>query len=183
MRWRIEWLALSVVLLVLASCSRKASEDVSPASEGAPDEVFSEFVTQESDSGKVKWRLTAPEASKFNEKKLITLEKPVIRFYDDKGELETTLTSEKGKFFEDSQDMLAFGNVVVKSVSGDVLETDSLFWINAQGKIISNSFVKLTKGNDVITGVGLECDYNLSAVNIKKNVSAKIIDEKGEVDG
>ena len=63
-----------------------------------------------------------------------------------------------------------------------MLETDSLLWLNARDKIISNCFVKLTRGNDVWTGIGLECDQDLSSVVIKKDVQAEIIDEKGDND-
>ena len=35
------------------------------------------------------------------------------------------------KQFQTSRDMLAYGNVVVVSVDGDVLETDSLRYVNA----------------------------------------------------
>ena len=147
-----------------------------------PDEVFTDFVTQESDSGLVKWQLNAPRASKFKKRNLVVLEKPVIKFYDDAGALQTTLRSDSGEYYDDSRSMLAFGNVVVVSVANDVLETDSLMWNNDDDRIVSNSFVKLTRGRDVVTGYGLECDQNLSSVNIKRDVKATFHDDGGETD-
>ena len=78
--------------------------------------------------------------------------------------------------------MLAYGNVIVRSTNGDVLETDSLMWVNTQDKIISKSFVKLTQGRNVITGFGLECDPTLNSVDILRNVRARIIDENGDLE-
>jgi len=175
-------IGIPLVLIFLAACSKEASKDVPTSSQGSPDEIFSDFVTQESDSGKTKWKLMAPKASKFRSKGLIVLEKPKVEFFDEKGEIETTLTADNGEYYQDSQNMLAYGNVVVVSKSGDVLETDSLFWDDAKGKIKSESFVKITRGKDVLTGIGLECDYNLSSIDIKKDVQATIIDQEGKSD-
>jgi LPS export ABC transporter protein LptC len=168
--------------ILIASCAKDASDDMSIGGRGSPDEVFFDFTTQESDSGKTRWVLISPKASKFKDKGLMVLEKPTIKFFDDRGKLETTLTSESGELYQDTQDMLAYGNVVVTSQSGDVLETDSLFWDDAREKILSNSFVRLKRGSDILTGIGLECDYNLSSINVKKDVSATIIDKKGKSD-
>ncbi|UCG53117.1 MAG: LPS export ABC transporter periplasmic protein LptC, partial [Candidatus Latescibacterota bacterium] len=127
------------------------------------------------------WRLTAPRAHRYKEEKLIVLEQPTIEFYDKEGAISTKLVSDAGEYYEDKRDMLAYGNVVVESVDGDVLETDSLLWDNSRNKILSNCFVRLTRGRDVITGYGMECDQDLNSVDIKRDVKATVVDEKGEI--
>jgi LPS export ABC transporter protein LptC len=174
-------IAVLVVGILFAACSKDAPENVTVTKEKSPDEVFTDFVTLESDSGMVQWKLTAPRANRYNKEKLIKLENPVIEFFDKEGKRQTTLISDAGEYSEDTRDMLAFGNVQVESVEGDVLETDSLLWNNELDKILSNSFVRLTRGRDVITGYGLECDPNLNSVDIKRDVQAKIVDETGEI--
>jgi hypothetical protein len=47
---------------------------------------------------------------------------------------------------------------------------------------VSDSFVKLTRGKDVLTGIGLECDHTLESVDIKKDVRAVILEENGKFD-
>ena len=173
---------LAVIGLLLAACSEEPAEDITFKKSRTADEVFSHFITQESDSGLVRWVLTAPRASRFKEEKLLVLDNPSIEFYDEHGAVRTTLVAESGEYYEDKRNMLAFGNVVVNSVDGDVLETDSLLWSDTEKKILSDSFVKLTRGGDVITGYGLECDEDLGSVNIKRNVKATVIDEKGEIE-
>jgi LPS export ABC transporter protein LptC len=171
---------LSLAATLLSACSKEAPEKaVVAGGRGAPDEEFTDFVTQESDSGLVQWKLMAPKADRYSKRKLILLENPVIEFYDKEGKPKTTLVSDSGEYSEDTHDMLAYGNVVVRSVEGDVLETDSLLWDNARDKILSNSFVKLTRGNDVLTGYGLDCDPNLNSVDIQRDVQALIRDENG----
>jgi LPS export ABC transporter protein LptC len=177
-------LALTLCAAVfLAACSEDVPENVA-VEEGparAPDEVFTDFVTLESDSGLVQWRLTAPKATRYAKEKLIMLDNPVIEFFDKEGTKQTTLISNAGEYSEETRDMLAYGSVRVESAEGDVLETDSLFWNNERDKILSNSFVRLTRGRDVLTGYGLECDPNLNSVDIKRDVKATIIDQGDEI--
>jgi LPS export ABC transporter protein LptC len=174
-------LVLGAVIAVTAGCSKEPSETITFDKGRAPDEVFADFVTQESDSGLVRWKLTAPKASRYKDKQLVVLEHPTITFFDQEGKVRTTLVSEAGEYDEGRRGMLAYGHVVVTSVDGDVLETDSLVWDNAQKKILSDSFVKLKRGRDVITGYGLECRDDLGTVDIKRNVNATVIGEEGEI--
>lgn len=180
-RVRVVCIAVLAGLTVFAGCSEDKPDDITFERGDVPDEVFTDFVTQESDSGRAQWKLTAPKASRYIKKKIVLLEKPVIEFYKKDGTRSTVLESEAGEYSEETRDMLAYGNVVVRSVDGDVLETDSLLWNNEADKILSNSFVKLIRGRDVVTGWGLECDPNLNAVDIKRDVKATIIDEDGEI--
>ncbi|MDH3215549.1 MAG: LPS export ABC transporter periplasmic protein LptC [Candidatus Krumholzibacteria bacterium] len=182
MHRRISWLCCVLLFgLMLSACSSDTTEELASSNEKSPDEVFTDFVTLESDSGLVQWKLSAPRANRYSKEKLVLLENPVIEFFSAEGELQTTLVSQSGEYSEETRDMLAFGNVQVESVDGDKLETDSLFWNNKLDKILSESFVKLTRGKDVITGRGLECDPNLNSVDIKRDVRAIIIDERGEI--
>lgn len=182
--WRRSTVALSLSLALWLSggCGDSGNESVDTHGD-LPDEIILDFVTEESDSGRLQWRLSAPEARRYNKKKVFLMTSPRIEFYGDGGVLKTTLVSEEGEYSQGTRDMLAYGNVVVTSVEGDILETDSLRYVNADGRIFSDSFVKLTRGGDVITGYGLECDNNLSSVDIKRDVRARIIGEEGEVDG
>jgi LPS export ABC transporter protein LptC len=168
------------VVLLVAACSSEIPEEVPEYQPGqVPDEVFTDFVTEESDSGLTQWRLTAPRANRFAKRKLVLLDKPVIEFFNRQGERTTTLVSEKGKYSEETRDMLAYGNVVVRSVDGDILETDSLRWDSTTDKITTDNFVTLTQGNNVITGWELEADPNLNSVDIKRDVKARIVDKEG----
>jgi LPS export ABC transporter protein LptC len=182
-RMREVAVAALIALLLAAACEIENSEQVAGGSGEIPDEIVSDFTTAESDSGRVRWKLTAPKANKFNARKVFVMDQPRIEFFDDAGRLQTTLVSDNGEYFSDSRDMLAYGNVVVVSVEGDVLETDSLRYVNDDDKITSDSFVKLTRGDDVITGYGLECDHNLSSVDIKRDVKATIRDDEGKLNG
>jgi LPS export ABC transporter protein LptC len=166
------------------ACSDQPSEQTAAGNTEVPDEVITDFVTEETDSGLVSWTLTAPLANKFNSRNVFVMDRPKIEFFDELGNLQTTLTSDFGEYFQESREMLAYGDVVVVSVAGDVLETDSLRYVTSIDKIISDNFVKITRGDEaVITGVGLECDHTLNAVEIKEDFQATIIKQDDAEDG
>lgn len=179
MRRRVDGWALIVIVLALA-CARKEAKDVPVDTTQTPDETIAEFVTQETDSGRVQWKLAAPRALRYSARNVFLLEKPTIEFFDEMGNLQTTLKATNGEYSVLTHDMLAYGNVVATSTKGEILETDSLRYLNETDKIVSDSFVKLTRGRDVITGIGMECDHTLDSVDIKKNMKARIVEEDGK---
>jgi LPS export ABC transporter protein LptC len=181
MRWRASGWAV-LMMAVALGCAKK-DEKVAPATNAhVPDETVTEFVTQETDSGRVQWKLAAPRALRYSTRNVFLLEKPTIQFFDEMGNLQTTLVAKNGEYSTISHDMLAYGDVVATSTKGEILETDSLRYLNETDKIVSDSFVKLTRGRDVITGTGMECDHTLDSVDIKKNMKARIVEEDGKFD-
>lgn len=181
MRRRVSaWLVL-VVALALACNDKKAKETPVQANQ-SPDETMTEFVTQETDSGRVQWKLAAPKATRYNARNVFILDNPKIEFFDQMGNLQTTLTAKNGEYSVLTHDMLAYGNVVATSTKGEILETDSLRYLNEKDKIVSDSHVKLTRGHDVITGIGMEADHTLDSVDIKRNMRARIVEEDGKLE-
>ena len=172
-----------VLLAVLAlSCNDKSARQASVQGADLPDEAVTEFVTQETDSGRVRWKLAAPRALRYNARNVFVMDSPRIEFFDEMGNLQTTLIAKNGEYSLTTHDMLAYGDVVATTFKGEILETDSLRYLTEKDKIVSDSFVKLTRGRDVVTGIGLECDHTLDSVDIKKDVRARIVEEDGKFD-
>lgn len=147
------------------------------------DQEFSDFRTMESDSGQVKWILEAPVARVYNIRKLLVTDNPRITFYDENGEISSVLTAEMGEYNQDTHDMTALGNVVVTTIEGYTLETESLIMLRELGEIHSEDFVKVTKGDDVLTGYGFQGYPELKNVDIKRDVRAYLRDDEGLIDG
>jgi len=173
------WRPSAAVLLTVALLACGSDDEVGEGTvqSDLPDEIITGFVTEESDSGYTQWRLSAPIARRFNQKKVFLMDSPTIQFFDENGQLKTTLVAQNGEYSQESHDMFVYGDVVGTSLDGDVLETDTLRYLNVEDKIVSDSFVRLTRGNNVMTGYGLEADNRLSAVDIKRNVKATLVDE------
>ena len=85
----------------------------------------------------------------YNEKKITILTDSVhADFYDKNGKHNSTLTADSSVVHNQTNDLTAYGNVVVVSDSGIVLQTEVLFWDNEKQKIISDVPVRFTTGED-----------------------------------
>lgn len=98
-----------------------------------------------------------------------------IQFFDSTGKAVSDLIGDSGIIREGKGLFEIFGNVVANSIDRNTqLETDYLKWNPAINRIQTDAFVKITKGNDVITGWGLETDRRLSRVKILRQVSGTV---------
>lgn len=167
----------------VVSCQGGGADRGSIATADVPDQEFSDFTTLESDSALVKWTLKAPVARVYNARKLLVTDDPRIEFFDGLGQLASILTSDKGEYNQVTHDLTALGHVVVTSVEGYVLETETLVWVEKLNEIHSEDFVKFTRGSDVLTGYGLRGDPGLRDVEIKRDVKAYLRDEDGRLRG
>jgi len=98
-----------------------------------------------------------------------------VDFYDDQGQYRSTLTANDGLVRQKTQQLTVWGNVVVVSDSSR-LETESLKWDPLRKLITTEDFVRLKKGNDIVTGYGMEADNNLENVRILSDVKGRITD-------
>tara|TARA_Y100000590_G_scaffold470571_1_gene666454 strand:- start:4641 stop:5168 length:528 start_codon:yes stop_codon:yes gene_type:complete len=106
----------------------------------------------------------ASHLAKYDEKQEIVLDGNVdADFFSTDEEHMSNLKSERAFVYENSDNLLAIGNVVVVSDSGVKLFTDSLYWENQNERITSNDTVMLTtEVNDTLYGVGFESDVDLT---------------------
>jgi LPS export ABC transporter protein LptC len=177
------WPALLVLLVGLAaplgSCQKGGQGEGSIGAADVPDQEFSDFTTVESDSGLVRWVLKAPVARMYSARKLLAADDMHIEFFDKDGKRTSVLTSNKGEYNQVTHDLTALGNVVITSVEGYVLETESLVWVEKLGKMHSEDFVRFIRGRDVLTGYGLRSDPDLKNVEILRDVKAYLRDSEG----
>ena len=108
--------------------------------------------------------------AKYSDRQEIILNGNVdVDFFSDDEEHMSNLKSESAFVYEGNDNLLAIGNVIVKSDSGVTLFTDSLFWDNQSEKINSNDTVMLaTELNDTLYGIGFESDIDLTRWKILK---------------
>jgi LPS export ABC transporter protein LptC len=79
-----------------------------------------------------------------------------VYFYDTAMNVKSTITADYGISYEKKKIMEARHNVVVENMEkGEKLNTEELFWDRGKQQIYSTKFVKLTTGEQVITGDGL----------------------------
>jgi LPS export ABC transporter protein LptC len=94
-------------------------------------------------------------------------------FFDEQGHRSTVLKAKEGVIDEASHAMTVRGDVVIASEAHGTLETDSLRWIEAQDRIVTEAPVRITTARDTITGEGFEGDTALRRWRILRNVQGR----------
>jgi LPS export ABC transporter protein LptC len=101
----------------------------------------------------------------------------LVKFFDKKGNEETSLKGNYAVRYETSQRMEIKYNVEVVNIKGEKLNTELLIWDEQKKKITSNAFVKITTAKEVITGNGLEANQDFTRYEIKNIIATIRIDE------
>jgi LPS export ABC transporter protein LptC len=171
----------AVLMSLLLVCCDRSDEDYSIDEPEICDQVINDFTTIESDSGKVKWKITAPVARVYSSRDLLVTDNPVIYFYDEEGEITSVVTADKGEIDQKTRDLTAIGNVVVKSREGYLLETESLIWVQQKGRIQTEDYVKFTRDGDVVEGYGFRGYPGLKEFDIVRDVDGDMYDKDGRV--
>ncbi|MFH1143542.1 MAG: LPS export ABC transporter periplasmic protein LptC [Candidatus Eisenbacteria bacterium] len=133
---------------------------------------------RESQEGKLRWVLNADTARVHEKDDLTILLGVQVDFYDAEGEsISSTLTAREGQVDARTRGLIARREVVVLSREGHRLETEELRWDPELGKVVSERFVRLTKGGSVLTGIGIETDPELRSYAIRSEVEGHLREE------
>jgi LPS export ABC transporter protein LptC len=111
-----------------------------------------------SENAKVQIKLVSPHlVNKTEEEPLMIFpEGFTVFFYDSAMNIKSKITADYGISYEKKNIMEARHNVVVENLEKEEkLNTEELFWDREKKLIYSNKFVRLTTGEQVITGDGL----------------------------
>ena len=91
-----------------------------------------------------------------------------LEFYDELGQLESTLSANHAFYFKTDKQWRGRGDVVVKNLlKQEQLNTEELFWKPEQEKIFTEKFVTIRQQGDVIYGEGMEAKQDLADFEIK----------------
>lgn len=112
--------------------------------------------------------------AKYKEKKEAFARDIEADLYDTTGQHTSYLTADSGWINEEAQEMEMMGHVVVINEEGVRLETESLRWDPDINKIVTDDFVRITRGEDILTGYGLRTDQNMENIEILRNVKGRI---------
>jgi LPS export ABC transporter protein LptC len=163
-----------------AGCQRELADEPGEPSL-LPDSEIDGFRLTQTREGQRLWVLSANRALVFEEADRVELERLRIDYFDDEGNTRSTLTAEEGLLRRRTNDMEARGSVVVVAHDGTRLVTERLTWNERTGKIESDRFVRVTQGDDVFTGVGLEADPDLKNIRVKSDFKAYVRTPDGQL--
>jgi LPS export ABC transporter protein LptC len=166
--------ALALALGLGAGCDG-ADESLAvdaPAGRG-PSEGMRGVSVRNFHEGDTRWLLHADTASVFRDRKRVETERVEIEFFDGDRRI-STLTANRGVLLQATDDLEARGNVRVVAEDGAVLRTEVLFWDHRRSRIHTDDPVTITRGDDVLRGVGLEADPGLDRVDLKREVRGTV---------
>jgi LPS export ABC transporter protein LptC len=157
-----------IILSLFLSCVGKSSdsEAESTAVEYPDQESWNSTVTI-TNEGKMVSVVQAAHYVKYAKRNMSYISEGLkADFYNEHGQHTSVLTSEGGEVNDLLQDMIAYGNVIVKSDSGTTLYSDTLKWDNKRQKIISEIPVMITSDTDTLYGDSFISDQNLENYEI-----------------
>jgi LPS export ABC transporter protein LptC len=172
-------IAVAVCALVVGACGSEDHVIPRPSASDLPSEEVRDFSLEESNEGQLEWILHSGYAASYAQRGVIEAKDVAIDFFDDKGKTYSHLTAREGIVHRPSNDMEAKGQVVVTTTDGVRIQTDALRFLNGERKIVSDSFVRLTRHGDVVTGVGFESDPSLEHFTLKHEVRAQVQSSSG----
>ncbi len=159
-------------LLFALSLGCQSLEQPTPAKNkiaGPDQEGWNSTITVTSD-GRVTALVNYHHMEKYSSQRRVYFDDSVaVDFYDQQGRHTSKLTADRGRLYEETNDVVALGNVVVVSDSGMILRSDSLRWDNRRQKVLTDAFVTITRANgEMLQGHGFESDPNLNYFSIRK---------------
>jgi LPS export ABC transporter protein LptC len=133
------------------------------------------------EQGKAKIKVLAAESRYYQFAKEPYNEFPkgiTVYNYNDSLEVVSTLTANYAIFYEAKKLWIARYNVVATNAKGEVLNTEQLFWDQNAKRIYSNDMVKITDGEDVLFGEGMESDEAFDSWEILKPSGNMYVNEE-----
>lgn len=122
-----------------------------------------------SDSAVLRSEIRAPRQLEFKNGDLQFPEGIEIKFFTVEGLLETTLRADRGFFMKDENLYRGEGNVQIQNLIKDQkLQTEEIFWNQAQKKIWTEKFVTIQERQTLFNGTGMEADDTFSNYTLKQ---------------
>ncbi len=162
---------LFCALLVIAgfgfsSCQEeKTTFSPDPMLTSADVEVVHDVVTLYSDSMQLKARIDADKLVKYTTREDPRDEFPEgvkVTFYDQRGQVSSTLIADFGVRQAKKKEIKVIGNVVFRNIEGEQLETEELIWDEARQLVFTQKFVLVTTPEEKIWGMGFEANQDFS---------------------
>lgn len=172
---------LAALLALAAGCSD--FDEPSSGSTGSDDVAVQETRVKkwvEYRHGLMIWEFRGKTVRYYKNPERVEADSVVVDFYNEDEEYESTLIADYGKIDRRTSDMEAIGDVVMTNVDGTRIETESVYYQDAEERIHTDDFVTIYRGNEKLTGYGLETDTGLNETRIMRDVTAVTLGEGDE---
>lgn len=165
----------SVLLFLLAvttaSCQRQTADSLPRPAPAEPDEVLFNSTITLTNRGNLTSQIKADKILRYAGREPMFLYHINALFYDSAGSEQARVTADSGSAVERTRYVELRGNVRVFYSNGTEIDADSLKWDQANDRVTSEGFVKITKKDgSILTGKGLETDPRFTSYRLKNPV-------------
>jgi len=169
--------ALGLLGLVAAGCDTEQTSELPPP-EQFPSSVAYNATTEFLSGPVVTTRITSDKIVSYSDKDSSWAYTLHVDFYDSLGVHTSTLNSDSALIREQARLLEVFGHVLVVSDQGQTLQSQHLAWNDSSQMISTDSFVVITRGEDVMSGYGFRSDPELKRIVFRRQVSGQLTDTK-----
>ncbi len=164
-----------LITFALISCNNDIDEVRRLSNQDTIPTMYAKEVSiAQSESGFLKYNLTAPVLYRYETKKGVEVIFPEgfkVVFFDsiNPDKIRTEITAKYGINKETAKIMEAKSDVVViNHLKGEQLNTEHLVWDQNTKKVFSNLFVKITTPDKILYGDGMQSDETFNHWRIRK---------------
>ena len=178
-------IAILAAIVALSSCKPNKPEEIKELTnrEELPSLTIEDLTTTITDSGRIKYRFMTPEMKQFDKR-----EKPAIEFhkglhlivFNKNEEIDAQIKCKQAIYHQSDELWELSNDVEAVNTTGDVINTELLFWDIKKKTIYSDKFIKITTQTEIITGYGFESDEKMENYKIKNISGVLSIDETPE---
>jgi len=160
-------IALLFLTLLVSACNHADVKE--PQVYEGPQRIVENMELYYTEDNQVKVKMIAAMVHEFESGDREFPKGIYLEFYDEAGNLESTLRANEAFYFKKENQWRGRGKVEVKNLAkNEQLNTEELFWKPADQKIFTDKFVTIRQQSDVIYGQGLEAKQDMSDYVIKK---------------
>ncbi len=170
--WVIAQVLTCVITFFAISCKSDLEKVNLYASElNLPDQSAKNLEVEYTDTGKLQLKFITPVLKRYSNMEEPYYEFPEgirVEFYNEDAELTSVITSNYSIYNEITQIWEARDSVVAKNiVTGELVESEQMFWDQPKQKIYSNLFTKITNEDGIYFGEkGFEAAQDLSSYRL-----------------
>lgn len=158
-----------IIALLFLTIACDPAEQTKPLIYEGPVREMEDIEINHTESGVIKLKMKAPVYHLFLNEDEAFPEGIDLQFYDEEGNLSSTLHANEAFYSKSKAEWHGKGNVEVKNMQkNEQLNTEELFWKPGEQKIYTDKFVTIRQQNDVIYGEGLDAKEDLSDYRIHK---------------
>lgn len=166
-------IVIIVVAVLLSACGKEKNEliDMGVDYEYVPTMRTTDVETVISDSGLIRYRITAPLWLVFDE-----AEDPRWNFpkglhmlkYDSQMQEDASFDCDSAKYLSERKLWRFDSRVKAVNVAGDRFDTEQLFWDSRDKKVYTDSFIHIERSDRIIEGYGFTSNENMTQYVVKK---------------